>query len=69
MNGLTVGEMPKDLCHPFKELRLEILLEGHLATLDVQPTLMDIIGENRKTDKVMEEIRTNLSRGKAKGFW
>ena len=31
--------------------------------------LMNRIREAQKTDKVMEEIRNNLSKGKAKGFW
>ena len=69
VNGLTAGEIPKDLCDQFKERRLEIVPEGHLATLDVQPTLMNRIREAQISDKVMEEIRNNLSKGKAKGFW
>jgi hypothetical protein len=45
VNGLTVGELPEDLCEQFKELRLEIVPEGFLASLEVQPTLMDKIKE------------------------
>ena len=45
VNGLTAGELPEDLCVQFKDLRLEIVPEGYLASLDVQPTLMDRIRE------------------------
>jgi hypothetical protein len=68
VNGLTAGELPEDLCEQFKELRLEIVTEGFLASLEVQPTLMDRIKEAQKLDKEIEEIKSNMSRGKAKGF-
>jgi hypothetical protein len=68
MNGLTAGELPEDLCEQFKELRLEIVLEGFLASLEVQPTLMDKIKEAQKIDKEIEEIKSNMAKGKAKGF-
>src|SRR3954469_12820971 len=45
VNGLTKGELPDDLCAQFKDLRLEIVPEGHLMALDVQPTLLDKIKE------------------------
>jgi hypothetical protein len=35
VNGLTVGEMPEDLCEQLKELRSEIVPEGFLASLEV----------------------------------
>ncbi|XP_071680260.1 uncharacterized protein [Lolium perenne] len=68
VNGLTAGELPEDLCKGFKELRLEVVAEGFLASLEVQPMLQDKIREAQKGDKVMEEIKTNLNEGKAKGF-
>jgi hypothetical protein len=68
INGLTVGELPEDLCEQFKDLRLEIVLEGFLATLEVQPTLMDKIEEAQKLDKEIDEIKSNMSTRKAKGF-
>ena len=43
VNGLTVGELPPDLCEQFKDLRLEIVPEGYLASLEVKPTLLDRI--------------------------
>jgi hypothetical protein len=33
VNGLTVGELPEDLCEQFKDLRLEIVPKGFLARL------------------------------------
>ena len=68
VNGLTVGELPKDLCEQFKDLRLEIVPEGYLATMEIVPTLLDQIKEAQKGDKELEEIRANISKGKAKGF-
>jgi hypothetical protein len=68
VNGLTIGELPEELCEQFKQLRLEIVPEGFLASLEVQPTLMDKIKEAQKLDKEIEEIKSNMSKGKAKGF-
>ena len=68
VNGLTAGELPEDLCKGFKDLRLEVVPERFLASLEVQPLLVDKIKEAQKGDKVMEEIKKNLSEGKAKGF-
>ena len=41
--------------------------EGFLAALEVQPLLVDKIKEAQKEDRVMAEIKKNLSEGKAKG--
>ena len=57
VNGLTVGELPEDLCDAFKDLRLEVVANGVVASLEVQPMLMDKIREAQKGDKVMEEIK------------
>jgi hypothetical protein len=54
VNGLIAGELPEDLCEQFKELGLEIVPEGFLASLEVQPTLMDKIKEAQKLDKEIE---------------
>src|SRR4051812_11575904 len=43
VNGLTKGELPDDLCAQLKDLRLEIVPEGYLMSLDVQPKLLDKI--------------------------
>ena len=68
VNGLTAGELPEELCEQIKDLRLEIVPEGYLASLEVQPTLMDKIREAQKLDKEIEKIKVNMSKGKAKGF-
>ena len=52
----------------FKDLKLEVVPEGFLASLEVQPLLVDKIKEAKKGDKVMTEIKKNLSEGKVKGF-
>jgi hypothetical protein len=54
VNGLTAGELPEELCEQFKELRLEIVPEGFLASFEVQTTLMDKIKEAEKLDKEIE---------------
>ena len=57
VNGLTAGELPEDLCKAFKILKLEVVPEGFLASLKVQPLLVDRIKEAQKGDKVMAEIK------------
>ena len=56
LNGLTAGELPKELCKQFKELRLEVVPEGYLAAMEVMPTLLDRIREAQKNDNEMEKI-------------
>src|SRR4051812_40410 len=68
VNGLTKGELPNDLCAQFKELRLEIVLEGYLRSLEVQPTLLDTIKEAQNLDSEIEYIKSKISEGKVKGF-
>ena len=47
---------------------MEVVPEGFLAALEVQPLLVDKIKEAQKEDRVMAEIKKNLREGKAKGF-
>ena len=68
VNGLTTGELPEDLCRDFKDLRLEIVSEGFLASLEVQPTLMDRIRGAQKVDKELDALKVNIAEGKVKGF-
>jgi hypothetical protein len=68
VNGITAGELPEELCEQFKGVRLEIVPKGFLASLEVQPTLMDKIKKAQKLDKEIKEIKCNMSKGKAKGF-
>jgi hypothetical protein len=68
VNGLTAGELPSDLCELFKDLRLEIVPKGYLASMEVVPTLLDRIREAQKGDDEMDEIKENMEKGKAEGF-
>jgi hypothetical protein len=68
VNGLTAGELPSDLCEQFKDLRLELVPKGYLAVLEVKPNLMDQIREAQKVDTKIDEIKENMSKGKADGF-
>jgi hypothetical protein len=68
MNCLSIEELPKDLCKGLRDLSLEVVLEGFIASLVVQPTLMDRIREAQKGDKELEKIRDALKEGKANGF-
>ena len=65
---LVSGEMPKELAEDLRELRLEIVLKGFLATLEVKSTLLAKIREAQKDDKDITEIKEKMSEGKAKGF-
>jgi hypothetical protein len=68
MNCLSTEELPKDLCKGLRDLSLEVVLEGFIASLVVQPTLMDRIRQAQKGDKELEKIRDALKEGKANGF-
>jgi hypothetical protein len=60
--------LPKDLCNGLRDLSLEVVPKGFVASLVVQPTLMDKIREAQKGDKELEKIKEDLKEGKAKGF-
>src|SRR3954462_14087890 len=65
-NGLTIGELPEDFCKKFKDLRLEVVSEGYLATMEVQPTLQDRIVKAQVGDKEIEEIKENMKENREK---
>jgi hypothetical protein len=67
-SGITMRELPEELCEQCKDLRLELVHEGYLAAMEVKPTLLDMIREAQKKDGDLEEIRGNMVKGKAKGF-
>jgi hypothetical protein len=68
VNCLSTDELPEDLCRGLTDLNLEVVPAGFVASLVVQPTLMDRIREAQKGNKEIEEIRGTLKEGKAKGF-
>jgi hypothetical protein len=68
VNCLSTDELPEDLCRGLTDLSLEVVPAGFIASLVIQPTLMDRIQEAQKGDKESEEIRNALKEGKEKGF-
>ncbi|KAK1606927.1 hypothetical protein QYE76_030600 [Lolium multiflorum] len=68
VNCLSTKELHEDLCKGLKDLSLEVVPEGFVASLIVQPTLMDRIKETQKGDEDIEKIKENLKEDKAKGF-
>jgi hypothetical protein len=60
--------LPEDLCNGLRDLSLEVVPEGFVASLVVQLTLVDKIREAQKGDKELEKITEDLKEGKAKGF-
>ena len=67
-NAINIDNMPPELCEQFRNLRLEMVPKGYLATLEVKPTLLDRIREAQKGDKEIVEIKENMVKGKAEGF-
>jgi hypothetical protein len=68
VNCLSTEVLPEDLCNGLRDLSLEVVPEGFVASLVVQRTLMEKIREAHKGDKELEKIREDLKEGKAKGF-
>jgi hypothetical protein len=68
VNCLSTEELPKDLCKGLRDLGLEVVPKGYVASLVVQPTLMDRIREAQKGDKELETIRDALKEGRENGF-
>src|SRR4051812_19917100 len=68
INVANVEDMPRELCEQFKNLRLEIVPKGYVAALEVKPNLLDRIREAQKSDAEIDEIKVNMTKGKAEGF-
>ena len=68
VNTLVSGGLPQELVAELKELRLEIVSRGFVATMEVQSTLLCKIQEAQKDGKEIAEIKEKMSKGKAKGF-
>ena len=67
-NTLVSTGLLKELAEDLRELRLEIVPRGFVATMEVQSTLLGKIREAQKEDKEIAEIKERMSKGKAKGF-
>src|ERR1041385_141612 len=68
INVANVEDMPLELCEQFKNLRLEIVPKGYVATLEVKPNLLERIREAQKGDAEIGEVKVNMTKGKAEGF-
>jgi hypothetical protein len=68
VNCLLMDDLPEDLCRRLSDLSLEVVRACFVASLVVQPTLMDRIKEAQKGDKEIEKIRDALKEGKVSGF-
>jgi hypothetical protein len=68
VNCLSTEVLPKDLCKDLRDLSLEVVPQGYVASLVVQPTLMDRIRQAQKGDKEIEKIKENMRKDKAKSF-
>jgi hypothetical protein len=68
VNCLSTEVLPEDLCNGLRDLSLEVVPKGFVASLVVQPTPMDKIQEAQKGDKELEKTREDLKEGKDKGF-
>jgi hypothetical protein len=51
VNCLSTEILPEDLCRDLRDLSLEVVPKGFVASLAVQPTLMDKIRQAQKGDK------------------
>jgi hypothetical protein len=68
VNSLSTKVLPEDLCRDLRDLSLEVVPKGYVASLAVQPTLIDRIRQAQKGDKEIEKIKENMRKSKAKGF-
>ena len=66
VNTLMTGDLPRELAENHRELYLEIVPRGYVASLEIQSTLMDKIREAQRTDKEIASIKEKMSKGKAK---
>ena len=65
VNVANAEGMPLELCEQFKNLKLEIVTKGFVATLEVKPNLLERIREAQKGVVDIDEIMGNMSKGKA----
>ena len=64
---LSTEELSKDLCKSLRDLSLEVVPEGFVASLVVQPIVMDRIQEAQKGDKEIEGIKETLKEALKEG--
>lgn len=63
-----IKESQPALHKEFQKLKLELVEEGYLAALEVQPTLQSQIKEAQIEDADIKEIKSNMKKGKSLRF-
>ncbi|KAK1646011.1 hypothetical protein QYE76_063816 [Lolium multiflorum] len=67
LNSMLAIEQPS-LFEEFEQFRLELVSEGYLASIELQPTLISQIKEAQKGNASIDGIKSQIAAGKAPGF-
>ncbi|KAK1613818.1 hypothetical protein QYE76_019335, partial [Lolium multiflorum] len=67
LNSMIAEEQPS-LYQEFEQFRLELVSEGFLASIELQPTLMSQIKGAQKGNASIDGIKSQIAAGKAPGF-
>ena len=67
LNSMIAKEQPS-LYQEFEQFRLELVSEGFLASIELQPTLISQIKEAQKGNAGIDGIKRQMATGKAIGF-
>ncbi|KAK1607756.1 hypothetical protein QYE76_031429 [Lolium multiflorum] len=67
LNSMIAEEQPS-LYQEFEQFRLELVSEGYLASIELQPTLVSQIKEAQKGNASIDGIKNQIAAGKAPGF-
>ncbi|KAK1680781.1 hypothetical protein QYE76_041629 [Lolium multiflorum] len=67
LNSMIAEEQPS-LHQEFEQFRMELVSEGFLASIELQPTLISQIKEAQKSNASIDGIKSQLAAGKAPGF-
>ncbi|KAK1681723.1 hypothetical protein QYE76_042571 [Lolium multiflorum] len=67
LNSMIAEEQPS-LYQEFEQFRMELVSEGFLASMELQPTLVGQIKEAQKGNASIDGIKNQIAAGKAPGF-
>ncbi|KAK1660330.1 hypothetical protein QYE76_048489 [Lolium multiflorum] len=67
LNSMIAAEQPS-LYEEFEQFRLELVSEGYLASIELQPTLISQIKEAQKGNASIDGIKSQIAARKAPGF-
>ncbi|KAK1646070.1 hypothetical protein QYE76_063875 [Lolium multiflorum] len=67
LNSMIAIEQPS-LYQEFEQFRLELISEGLLASIELQPTLVSQIKEAQKGNASIDGVKKQIAAGKAPGF-